>query len=344
MAERSPAPRLLMLLPCAPDAPHGNATTALRLAEGLRRRHWQVELREAPSASEEPVPVGEAELVLALHAGKAAPQGLRAARAAGLPLVVLFTGTDLNGRPSAAAHEAVAGADASVALGVAAGRRARTLFEGLGDSLAVIRQAVLPLPRGGPLPDGVAAPTADEERVVVAAGIRPVKDPLRALLALEPLAARRPGLRLLYAGPELDASCGAELREALATRPWAQWIGAVSREQMAPLLRGARVVLSTSRSEGGPPNTLLEAVQAGVSVLASDIPPHREFPGDPHLFRDDTGLRTRLIALLDDPLHGAMELRRLQEIVRDRHSTLGEAEAWDRLLRRVRSGAPPLAD
>jgi len=76
-------------------------------------------------------------------------------------------------------------------------------------------------------------------------------------------------------------------------------------------------------------------VQAGVPVVATDIPPHREFPGDPHLFRDDAGLRTRLLVLLDEPSHGAMELRRLQELLRDRHGLGAEAEAWDRVLRRV---------
>lgn len=329
-----------MLVPCAPDALHGNATTANRLRDGLRRRGWDTTVQECPA---EGLPAdapgrADADVVIALHAAKCGPCGAAISAELNVPLVIVFAGTDLNGRPAAATREAVASAASLVALGASARRRARDLFDALDGRLEVIPQAVLPLPRGGTLPDGVEKKAEGELRVLLPSGIRPIKDPLRAVRALAPLAARKPGLRLILAGAELDPACGEELRTLLEEHPWARWIGAVERDQLGALLRSADVVLSTSRSEGGPPNMLLEAVQLSIPVLASAIPAHRDFPGDPHLFHDDTGLRVRLQTMLDAPELTRMELRRLEEAVRHTHSASREAEAWDRMLRRVRAG------
>src|SRR5437867_1359560 len=51
---------------------------------------------------------------------------------------------------------------------------------------------------------------------VFPAGIRPVKDPRAPLEPLGRVAARLPGLRLLYVGPLLDPAEGASLLAALA--------------------------------------------------------------------------------------------------------------------------------
>ena len=331
MAAPRPRPRLLLALPCAPDAPRGNATTAARLAEELGRRGWEVETTDADALAAA-APPG---LIVVLHAARAAPQVAAQAAAWGVPYVVLFTGTDLNGKPTPEAVAAVEGAAAAVALGRGSARRARELFPGARDAIQTIAQGLAPLPfqPGAAVPEALATLPEEAFLVLVPAGVRAVKDPLRAVDALDSLHAERPELRLLFLGPELETETGVALRAACAQRDWADWLDAVPRADLPPWLRRADLVLSTSRSEGGAPNSLLEAVLHGTPVLASSIPAHREFPGAAHCFRDDSELRRRLRATMDEPDPARMEVRKLQEFARQAHSPNAEALAWDRLLR-----------
>ncbi len=328
--------RVLLLLPCPQDAPHGNVTTARRLARGLARHMHEVLLHPAAQAERAP----QAELVVALHARKAGPAAARLAAERRLPHLVLFTGTDLNGRPNAAARAAVDAAAFCVCLGKAAAKRARELHGGDAGRYRLIRQAAEPLPEPASpaLPEGCPELGPEDQLVLVPGGIRAVKAPQRALAALRPLAAERPGLRLWFVGPELEASEGAALRAGLATAPWAAWIGPVPHDRLLPVYRRADLVLSTSRSEGGPPNALLEAALATRAVLASDIPAHREFPGQPHLFRDDAQLRRLVGGLLDQPGTRGLDAARLREQVRTGFSVTAEAAAWARAVSEALGG------
>src|SRR5207249_3789782 len=79
---------------------------------------------------------------------------------------------------------------------------------------------------------------------------------------------RHPNVRLLYAGPLIDAAEGDALLTALAPRPWTRYIGTVAHEAMASLLAEADVVLNCSISEGGMANSVLEALACKRAVLA----------------------------------------------------------------------------
>ncbi|MCP4093767.1 MAG: glycosyltransferase family 4 protein [Planctomycetes bacterium] len=323
--------RLLFVLPCAVDDNRGNATSAIRIAESLSRRGYEIETVVADSAS---AAWPEFDLVLGFHAVDSGPVTQAIAKQREKPYVIAFTGTDLNGKPSAGAESAVAGASACVALCNSAARRARDIFNEMPGGVEVIFQAVAPLPYkpGLSLPSFAPELQPFQKLVLVPAGVRDIKDPLRAVKALTPLAALRPELSLWFVGPELEPACGAQLREAIADLSWATWIGEVPRNELLPLMRRADVVLSTSRSEGAAPNSLLEATLAGTPVLASDIPAHKEFPGSAFCFRDDRLLRRQLEVILDDSELAAREVRKLQETVRHKHGLVSEQVAWDRLL------------
>ena len=323
--------RLLFVLPCAADDNRGNATSAQRIAESLKRRGYSVEIVVAGSSSDS---WPEFDLAVGFHAAHCGPQTQKIATTRKKPYVIAFTGTDLNGKPHAATMAAVENAAARVALCKSAASRARDLFPNLRGGVEVIFQAVAPLPyrAGAKLPPAAPALLATQKLVLVPAGVREIKDPLHAVCALTPLAALRPELRLWFVGPELETVCGEALRAAIADLDWAFWIGEVPRAELLPLMRRAALVLSTSRSEGAAPNSLLEATLAGTPVLASDIPAHKEFPGGAFCFRDDRLLRRKVEAIFDDSDLAAREVRKLQEVVRHKHGLQAEQLAWDRLL------------
>lgn len=312
-------PAVLFALPCAPDEPRGNVTTAMRLGRGLTKLGWSAARCDART---NPADWPTADVVVALHAVNAAPLVTHPR------LVVLFTGTDLSGNPPAPAHAAVARALACVALGEAAAAQARLLYPECAGKLSIIRQAVEPLPESK-WPAGIPHPEAATDLLFQPTGLRPVKDPWRAVTALAPLAERRPWLRLWIAGPRFADE------PIPALPPWVRWLGPVPREHLRPLIESAQLVISASRAEGGPPNALLEAAECGRPILASDIPAHREFPGPECLFTDDADFRAKVEALLED-LPGATRLGKiLRARVLSDFALAPEAAAWDASLRRA---------
>jgi len=119
---------------------------------------------------------------------------------------------------------------------------------------------------------------------------------LRAAARLEP----RPAVRILGQGPEAD-----NLRR-LATSLDVQlelpgtW---ASDTQILDAYRNAGVVVAPSRFEGFG-LTPLEGIAMGVPVIASDIPPHREFLGGAVRFfppDDDLALAREIESLIAEP-------------------------------------------
>ncbi len=329
----APRTRVLFLLPCALEEHRGNTTTATRLAEELTRRGYEITQREASSISVDETP--NADLIVAFHATLSGPYAVQLAKAWRVPHLILFTGTDLNGKPTAQSKELLQQADAVVALGRSAARRARDLFPDLGNRLHTIAQGVTPIAYrpGLRLPDDAPAHDSATPIVLVPAGLRAIKDPMRAIEALTPFQREIPDLQLWFLGPVLEPACGEALAARAEELPWVHLLGAYPRADLLPFYRRANVVLSTSKSEGGAPNALLEAALIGRPVLASSIPAHREFPGPEQCFRDDRELRKRLREILDQPDQAMLAARKLQEIVRQAHSPAAESLAWDRLLR-----------
>src|SRR2546425_182407 len=215
--------RVAVLTPFAFPSVRGNAVTVDRIARGLARCGLEVRVWDL-SAAAEPVVERELEayrpaLIHALHAYRVGPIALRLARRLEIPLVVTLTGTDAN-------HDLFDSARASVVRRVLEGASALVVFH---DSIRARITAALPdlasrlvvIPQAARL-DG-ATPfdletrwSLPEGRVlfVFPAGIRPVKDPRAPLEPLGRVAARLPGLRLLYVGPLLDPAEGASLLAA----------------------------------------------------------------------------------------------------------------------------------
>jgi L-malate glycosyltransferase len=277
-------------------------------ARGVRIRAWDLSVTAEPEVlagivADQPC------LVHALHAFRAGPLALEAARRLAVPLVVTLTGTDAN-------HDLGDADRAATVAAVLAHAAAITVFH---RSITARVVAALPdvAPRVVEIPQAVAFARADpvdldarwalpSDRLLVLfpGGIRRVKRPLLALRGLEPVAARHPRLRLAYAGPMLEPAEGDALLGALRSRAWARHLGAIPHTQMASLLAQADVVVNSSVSEGGMANSVLEALALGRAVLAAAIDGNRsivEHEVTGLLFRDQEELTTQAERLVTDP-------------------------------------------
>ena len=298
--------RVVFLSPVPLDSPRGNAVTVARIAGGLRGRGLDVSIWE-PGAGGLEADVREKApaLVHAFHAFHTGPRGLALARAAGVPLVITLTGTDVShdlrdDEHGGAVREALAGAAALVAFHGSVAAEVEAAVPALAGRVQVVPQSVQ-----FPPPGAAAAPAiGGDPCVLFPAGIRPVKRPLLPLTPLGRLHRERPLLRLWYAGPALDPGEMRRLDDALAAHPWAQHVGPVPHAAMPALLAAADIVLNCSRSEGGMANAVIEALALGRAVLAADIPGNRSLIEDGVtglLFGSDEELTAQARRLADDP-------------------------------------------
>mgnify|MGYP001568678720 FL=1 len=306
------SPRVALLTPFAHPSVRGNAVTVARVARGLRERGVELRVWDL-AATAEPAVEAEVEaydpsLVHAFHAYRVGPLALRLARRAEVPLVVTLTGTDANHdlfdpERAAVVRRVLEGAQRVTVFHASIAERVAAALPDLRGRLVVVPQAVrfdggepFDLAAHWALPPGAVL-------FVLPGGVRQVKSPLAPIRPLERLVTRRPGVRLLYAGPELDPDWGAALRKALDGRPWARWVGPVNHARMASLLSRADVVLNCSISEGGMANSVLEALALGRAVLASDIEGNRSLIEDGvtgFLYRDEAELERRADLLASD--------------------------------------------
>ena len=334
------SPRVALLAPFGHPSVRGNAVTVARVARGLRQRGVELavwDLAATPeSAVEAEVAAYDPALVHAFHAYRVGPLALRLARRAEVPLVVTLTGTDANHdlfdpQRAAVVRRVLEGAARVTAFHASIVERVAAALPDLRGRLVVVPQSVWLDARAPFDLDGRWASPPGAVLFVFPGGIRQVKSPLVPLPPLERLVARRPGVRLLYAGPQLDPAEGAALRTALDGRPWARWVGPVDHVRMASLLSRADVVLNCSISEGGMANSVLEALALGRAVLASDIEGNRSLVQDGvtgFLFRDEAGFEARAGQLAADPALRQRLGRAGRDLVERRYPAAREIEGY----------------
>jgi glycosyltransferase involved in cell wall biosynthesis len=306
--------RVALLTPFAYPSVRGNAVTVDRIARALRQRGLDLRVWDL-SVSPEARVTAEIEafapaLIHAFHAYRVGPVALRLARRMEVPLVVTITGTDANHDlfdPERAllVRRVLEGAAAVIVFHGSIGGRIADVLPDLGGRLVTVPQSVA-LPTGEPFDVGALWPLPPSRVLFVfPAGIRMVKRPRWPLAPLGRLVARRPEVRLLYAGPVLDPDEGEALLGAIAALPWVRHVGAVPHARMGSLLAQADVVLNCSISEGGMANSVLEALAVGRAVLASDIPGNRSLIEDGVtglLFTDEATFEARAAELAADPV------------------------------------------
>jgi putative glycosyltransferase (TIGR04348 family) len=246
---------ILLVSPAAADSTTGNGVTARRWAGFLRELGHQVELSREYRG-------GGYDALLALHARKSA-DAIRAFRAGhpGTPVVLALTGTDLYPDLATAGvdPEVLAMADRLVLLQP---RGLDQLDPATRERARVIVQSVPPIER--------KPPRAGCFEVAFLAHLRPVKDPLRPAEAVRELPAGS-RIRVTHLGAAQDAELGAAAAAESAANPHYDWLGPRPRKEALDLLARSRLLVLTSRHEGGA-NVISEALAARLPIVCSAIP------------------------------------------------------------------------
>jgi len=247
--------KIILVTPAVPGSRAGNRVTAVRWSRMLRSLGHTVQVVTEFHDQ-------RGDLLLALHARRSAASVARFAKCrAGLPVVVALTGTDLyrDIRTHAAAQRSLELADRLVLLqphGLA------ELPEPLHSKARVIIQSADP-------PRRRLRPLPFVFEVCVAGHLRDVKDPFRAALAARRLPADS-RIRITHIGAALSESMHRRAVQEAARNPRYRWRGCVSAGRAQALMARARLLLLTSKMEGGA-NVLSEAIVAGTPVLASRV-------------------------------------------------------------------------
>jgi putative glycosyltransferase (TIGR04348 family) len=315
--------RIFMACPAPADSRKGNRVTATRWADILQRLGHSVTIAQEYDGE-------RFDLLIALHARKSHAAARRFRRLhPQKPLIVALTGTDLyhDIHTSRTAKESLELADYLVLL-QPVGRD--ELPAALWWKVRVIFQSALPT-----LP-----PPAKSERrfdVCVLGHLRPEKDPFRAALALRYLPADS-DIRVTHAGQAMSPALAKRARALMRRDSRYRWLGEVSNRQARRILAASRLLVLSSRLEGGA-NVISEAIADRVPVLASRIPGSIGLLGEAYPGLFPVGDTRELAALLHRAETDATFLANLEKWItglRPLVEPARELTAWRELLGELR--------
>lgn len=294
--------KLDIITPALAAANNGNWRTAARwrrclagqVRVSLRGADPQGDARGAGQAA-----ASMPDAAIALHARRSAEAIARLA-AAGVPVAVVLTGTDLyrDLPDDVAARRSLALATRLVVLQADGLRALAAIDPALAARTLVIEQSARAIAR--------RSPPRRRLDLVCVGHLREEKDPataVRAVARLQRRAGARP-VRLTLVGAVLDEALGGRLARAATADARIVLAGALPHAAARARIARAHALVLPSRMEGGA-NVLIEAVRCDVPVLASRIGGTTGLLGDdyPGLFEagDDRGLARLIERLRDEP-------------------------------------------
>jgi glycosyltransferase involved in cell wall biosynthesis len=284
--------RAILLTPTALPRLTGNAVTAERWRFALSQEGVMVNVIETQNLS----PAGLVDVLDRFHphvvhahhisrAGALMLDPLVAAKYGHLPLVVSPGGTDINLHVMKEKGMKIIGQTCRAARAIIAqspeiAHLLQELLPDLKGRIAAVPKSFLWFGKDHYDLRTVAGCGRQDILFFMPAGIRPVKGNLECLRAMEKAQASCPEIRLVFSGPALDVRyAGRFQQEIQRMASFASWLPGIPLRAMHSAYQGADVVLNHSLSEGLS-NALLEAMAAGIPVLASDIPGNRWLVGD----------------------------------------------------------------
>jgi putative glycosyltransferase (TIGR04348 family) len=246
--------KIALITPAARGARNGNRGTALRWAGMLRELGHTVSIEVDWDGA-------PADLMLALHARRS-HASIRnfVVCFPDRPLIVALTGTDLY-RDIHSDPEAQASLPLATRLIVLQERGLSELSPALHRKTFVVYQSARTVQP--------AAPLKSCFEVVVSGHLREEKDPFRAAAALAHLP-RESRIRVTHIGGAMSPAMRDEARAWMQREPRYRWLGEVAPGRALRLLARARLMVISSRMEGGA-NVVSEALANHVPVIASRI-------------------------------------------------------------------------
>lgn len=247
--------KIAIVTPAAVGSRTGNRHTAQRWAAMLRSAGHKVTLATEWNT-------GPADVLLALHARRSHPSILRYREMhPDGKLVLVLTGTDL--------YRDIR-YDASAQLSMKLAQRLVVLQdEGVKELPRQFRAKTRVIYQSAQV-KAKASPPAKTFRVCVLGHLREEKDPFRAALALK-LIPPRETIELVHLGKPMSPAMAAQAKTLMSDDPRYRWLGGVPHWRALGWLGRSHLMVISSRMEGGA-NAIVEAVCAGVPVLASAIP------------------------------------------------------------------------
>lgn len=276
--EMKTRPTISLITPALAKANNGNGHTAMRWHQFLQRKYH---VKVALSSDEY-----DCDVMIALHARRSASSIEQYSNRC-RPVALVLTGTDLyqdiRTDPSALRSLELANFlvtlqdKGSLELSLEQRVKTRTIYQS-----AFIKSHLPPRVK-----------TFD---LAFVGHMRAVKDPMTAIAGC--MQVQLPHLRLRLIGQSLDERLGQSINALIQNDQRIIMCGPLPHSKTLTEIRKARLLICSSVMEGGA-NVIIEAVQSGTPVLASDMSGNRGMLGDDYAGYFPVGNAAALAALIE---------------------------------------------
>ncbi len=246
---------ITLISPAPPHLWSGNRVTAQRWATLLSALGHNVRTQQTYTNE-------ASNLLIALHAGKSAAAIERFSKQhPKRPIIVAMTGTDVYGdlQTNPQVLASLESATRIVALQPLA---IDILPKHMHDRVRVIYQSVS-------LPDNRPTKRDDLFEICVIGNLRDVKDPFRTAHAVM-LLPETSHIQAVHIGAALSDDMAKRAKNETVSNARYTWLGPLPREQAMQTLAASRLMVLTSKTEGGA-NIVSEAIVCGVPIISSHI-------------------------------------------------------------------------